>query len=99
MLLWFTRRRNWLGHSGALGIKLALPDRPVVGLIGDGSAMYSYQGLWTAAHYGLKVIFIICNNAGYGILKERTYALQGFSAQTNLYVGMDIKNPEIDFPV
>lgn len=86
------------GIPAALGIKLALPERPVVALIGDGSAMYSYQGLWTAAHYGLKVIFIICNNASYRILKERTYALQGFSAQTNLYVGMDIKNPEIDFP-
>ncbi|MGB9700500.1 MAG: thiamine pyrophosphate-binding protein [Thermodesulfobacteriota bacterium] len=86
------------GLPASLGIKLALPDRPVVALVGDGSAMYSYQGLWTAAHYGLKVIFIICNNASYRILKERTYALRGFSAQTNLYVGMDLKDPEIDFP-
>jgi len=86
------------GIPAALGVKLALPDRPVVALIGDGSAMYSYQGLWTAAHYGLKVIFIICNNTSYRILKERTYALRGFSAQSNLYVGMDLKNPEIDFP-
>lgn len=86
------------GIPAALGIKLALPERPVIALIGDGSAMYSYQGLWTAAHYGLKVIFIICNNTSYRILKERTHALQGFSAQTNLYVGMDIRNPEIDFP-
>ncbi|MGQ9695873.1 MAG: thiamine pyrophosphate-binding protein [Thermodesulfobacteriota bacterium] len=86
------------GMPAALGIKLAIPERPVVALIGDGSAMYSYQALWTAARYGLQVIFIICNNAGYRILKERTYALQGFSAQTGLYVGMDLREPEIDFP-
>src|SRR5262249_1261453 len=39
------------GLPAAIGVKLALPDRPVVGLIGDGSAMYTCQGLWTAAHY------------------------------------------------
>lgn len=86
------------GIPAALGVKLALPERPVIALIGDGSAMYSYQGLWTAAHYGIKVIFIICNNGGYRILKERTYALQGFSARRDLYIGMDLKNPEINFP-
>ncbi len=86
------------GIPAAIGIKLALPERPVVALIGDGSAMYSFQGLWTAAHYGIKVIFLICNNASYRILKERTRALQGFSAQKDLYVGMDLKNPEVDFP-
>lgn len=85
------------GIPAALGVKLAMPQRAVVALIGDGSAMYSYQALWTAAHYGLKVIFVICNNKSYRILKERTKALQGFSAKSNLYVGMDLKNPEIDF--
>ena len=39
------------GLPAAIGVKLALPDRPVVGLIGDGSAMYTFQALWTAAHY------------------------------------------------
>ena len=85
------------GIPAALGIKVALPDRPVVGLIGDGSAMYSFQGLWTAAHYGLAVVFVICNNRGYRILKERTYALDGFSAKSGNYVGMDLEQPHIDF--
>jgi len=85
------------GIPAALGIKVALPGRPVVGLIGDGSAMYSFQGLWTAAHYGLAVVFLICNNHSYRILKERTHALRGFSAQTGTYVGMDLEQPEIDF--
>ena len=85
------------GIPAALGVKLALADRPVVALIGDGSAMYSYQGLWTAAHYGLAVIFVICNNGGYRILKERTHALGGFSAKANSYIGMDLERPAIDF--
>jgi benzoylformate decarboxylase len=85
------------GIPAALGVKLAVGDRPVVALIGDGSAMYSYQGLWTAAHYGLAVTFVICNNTSYRILKERTYALAGFSAKTGSYLGMDLEWPGIDF--
>ncbi|MBM4332013.1 MAG: thiamine pyrophosphate-binding protein [Deltaproteobacteria bacterium] len=85
------------GIPAALGVKLALGDRPVVALIGDGSAMYSYQGLWTAAHYGLAVTFVICNNSSYRILKERTHALGGFSAKADSYIGMDLEQPEIDF--
>ena len=85
------------GIPASLGIKLALGNRPVVALIGDGSAMYSFQGLWTAAHYGLAVTFVICNNSSYRILKERTHALGGFSAKADSYVGMDLEQPAIDF--
>jgi benzoylformate decarboxylase len=85
------------GLPAALGVKAALGDRPVVALIGDGSALYAIQGLWTAAHYGLGVVFVICNNGGYRILKQRTQALQGFSARSNRYVGMDLEEPTIDF--
>ncbi len=85
------------GIPAALGVRLALADRPVVALIGDGSALYSFQALWTAARYRLGVVVIICNNRGYRILKERTYALGGFSARSNVYVGMDLENPEINF--
>jgi len=85
------------GLPAALGVKLALAERPVVALIGDGSAMYSFQGLWTAAHYGLGVVFVICNNRGYRILKERTYARGGFSAKTDSYIAMDLEQPSIDF--
>jgi benzoylformate decarboxylase len=85
------------GIPAALGVKVALPERPVVGLIGDGSAMYSFQGLWTAAHYGLAVLYLICNNRGYRILKERTHALDGFSAKSGSYIGMDLDQPQIDF--
>src|SRR5256885_1308681 len=56
------------GLPAALGVKLALPHRPVVALVGDGSAMYTNQALWTAAHESLAVVYVIFNNASYRIL-------------------------------
>jgi benzoylformate decarboxylase len=85
------------GLPAALGIKLAQPSRPVVALIGDGSAMYTNQALWTAAHDSIAVVYVIFNNASYRILKQRTLALKGFSAIDDRYVGMDLVNPAIDF--
>jgi benzoylformate decarboxylase len=78
-------------------VKLALPDRPVLALIGDGSAMYTCQALWTAAHDRIPVVFVILNNTSYRILKQRVHALRGHAAQTDTYVGMDLVNPAIDF--
>jgi len=85
------------GLPAALGVKLALRDRPVIALVGDGSAMYTNQALWTAARESLAVVYVIFNNASYRILKQRTHALKGFSAQDDLYVGMDLDRPSIDF--
>ncbi len=85
------------GLPAAIGAKLALPDRPVVALIGDGSAMYTIQGLWTAAHEKLAMVFVIINNASYRILKQRVNAMQGLAAQTDTYVGMDLVEPTVDF--
>jgi benzoylformate decarboxylase len=85
------------GLPAAIGVKLALPDRPVVALIGDGSAMYTCQALWTAAHDNVAVIFVILNNRSYRILKQRANAMRGFAAQTDRYVGMELTEPAIDF--
>src|SRR5438067_1693496 len=85
------------GLPAALGVKLALPKRPVVALVGDGSAMYTAQALWTAAHESLAVVYVIFNNASYRILKERTKALKGFSAEDDKYVAMDLVDPVIDY--
>jgi benzoylformate decarboxylase len=54
---------------GSVGFKLAVPERPVVCIIGDGSSMYSVQALWSAARHGADVAFIVINNRGYSILK------------------------------
>ncbi|HEX9821257.1 MAG TPA: thiamine pyrophosphate-binding protein [Methylomirabilota bacterium] len=84
------------GLPAALGVKLALPQRPVIALVGDGSAMYTCQGLWTAAHDSIAVVYVIFNNASYRILKQRTLGLKGFSAEDDVYVGMDLDRPLID---
>ena len=79
--------------AGSIGIKLAQPDRPMVVILGDGSSMYNIQALWTAAHLGLRMTYVIANNRGYRILRER---LTSFHGNTN-YIGMDFEHPSIDF--
>jgi benzoylformate decarboxylase len=84
---------------GALGVKLAHPDRPVVALSGDGSAMYSIQALWTAAHHDLAAVFVILNNREYRILKHNmdTYR-QRFGAKPDRgYPHMDLVAPDLGF--
>ncbi len=59
-----------VGIPGALGAKLAHPDRTVVGFTGDGGAMYTYQALWTAGRYGIGAKFVVCNNRKYRLLDD-----------------------------
>jgi benzoylformate decarboxylase len=56
------------GVPAAAGLRLALPDRPVVAVIGDGSSLYAIQGLWSAAHYRTGVLYVILSNGGYAIM-------------------------------
>ena len=51
-----------VGIPGAIGLKLANPDKTVVGFSGDGGSMYTIQALWTAAHHNIDAKFVICNN-------------------------------------
>lgn len=81
------------GIAAAVGIQLAQPERKVVALLGDGSAMYSIQALWTAAHQKLPITFVIFNNGGYRIIKQR---LKLFHS-TDRFIGMDFVNPPIEF--
>jgi benzoylformate decarboxylase len=85
------------GLPFAVGVKLARPDRQVICAVGDGSALYAIQGLWTAAHYQLGVVFVVFNNSSYQILKGGLVALQGESARRGQFIGMDITEPEVDF--
>jgi benzoylformate decarboxylase len=78
---------------GAIGVSLALPGRPVTAVVGDGSAMYGVQALWTAAHLKLPITYVITNNRSYRILKERLVSMRS----TDKFVGMDIRDPAIDF--
>ena len=81
------------GMPGAIGVSMAQPDRPVVATIGDGSAMYSIQALWTAAHFKLPITYVIINNRSYRIIKERLLAMRG----TDHFTAMDMNDPAIDF--
>ncbi len=57
------------GLAAALGVQLAQPDRPVVCVLGEGSAQYAITGLWTAAAYSIPVTFLVLRNSEYAILK------------------------------
>lgn len=81
------------GIAAAVGVQLAQPERKVVALLGDGSAMYSIQALWTAAHHKLPMTFVVFNNGGYRIIKQR---LKLFHS-TDRFIGMDFVDPPIDF--
>ena len=85
------------GMGSTLGIKLAHPDRPVVGILGDGSAMMTVQGLWTAANYDIGVVYVICNNRSYRILKLNMDRYQtdilGRNTPSSQYIGMDFPRP------
>jgi len=81
------------GIAAALGVQIAHPDRRVVAILGDGSAMYSIQALWTAAHLKLPITFIIANNGGYRIIKERLLSFHG----NEQFIAMDFKDPSIAF--
>ena len=85
------------GMGGTLGLKLANPDKPVVGIIGDGSAMMTVQALWTAAVCGIPVVYIICNNRAYRILKLNMNVYKrdilGESDPRSRYMAMDFPVP------
>jgi thiamine pyrophosphate-dependent acetolactate synthase large subunit-like protein len=52
----------------ATGLRMAAPDRPVVAVVGDGSSLYGIQALWSAAHYGAGVLFVVLANGRYAIM-------------------------------
>jgi len=80
------------GIAAAVGVQIAEPKRRVVAVIGDGSSMYSIQALWTAANLKLPMTFVICNNEGYQILKNRLKLFHG----NDKPIGMDFKDPPMD---
>jgi benzoylformate decarboxylase len=81
------------GMGGAVGAALARPGTPVAAMIGDGSAMYAIQALWTAAHHRLPVVYVIVNNRSYRIIKERLVSAR----HSDRFLGMDFADPPLDF--
>ncbi len=84
------------GMGAALGIKLANPARPVVAIVGDGSAMMTAQALWTAANYKIPAVYVVCNNRSYRILKQNMniYKTEILGQPgVSSFVGMDFDLP------
>ncbi|MCP5365344.1 MAG: thiamine pyrophosphate-binding protein [Hyphomicrobiales bacterium] len=92
-----------VGIPGAVGVKVAHPDKTVIGLTGDGGSMYTFQAIWTAAHYGLNPKFIVCNNHSYRLLKFNLvdyWQEQGLTPEkmpASFPPPFDILEPEVDF--
>jgi benzoylformate decarboxylase len=96
----FFAHRGWAlgwGLGCALGVKLAWPDRPVLGLIGDGAALYGIQALWSAAHHQIPVTFVMANNAQYKILKVCGDQLDLPRLRDADCPGMNIVEPKVDY--
>jgi benzoylformate decarboxylase len=88
----YTMSSGGLGHSlpASVGMALGYPDRRTVCLIGDGSAMYSIQALWTAAQRKLPITVVVINNSGYGAMRSFSQVMQVRNVP-----GLDL--PGIDF--
>ena len=83
------------GMPAACGVSLARGREPVLCVVGDGSAMYSPQALWTAARERLPVVFAVVDNGQYRILKDYLKGMGGVSARTGQFVAMDLE-PRVD---
>ncbi|MEE3167702.1 MAG: thiamine pyrophosphate-binding protein [Chloroflexota bacterium] len=84
------------GIGTTMGVQVANPDRPVFGIIGDGSALMTIQGLWTAANDNIACIFVICNNGMYRVLKVNFDVYQREILQQKESAGENL--PYSDFP-
>lgn len=84
------------GLPGAIGVQLATPSRPAVGLVADGCAMYASPALWTAAHHDIPVTWVVCNNRSYRTLKSNGLAHLSPDAAAAI-PGTDLGDPPIAF--
>ena len=85
------------GLPNAVGAAIACPDRKVIALAGDGSAMYTIQALWTMAREKLDVISIIFNNRSYAILNVELQRVGAGGASDKARAQLDLKTPPLDF--
>ena len=86
-----------MGLGLALGAKLAIPQRPVVALVGDGSFLYNpiVPALGTAREYNLPILIVVFNNGGYGVMKRThlEFYPDGAVAGSGVFHGVDIAGP------
>ena len=97
----FSGRGGGIGQclAGAIGVAVAKPNNLIAAFSGDGSAMYSIQALWTAAHHKLNILFVIVSNREYRVLKHNieAYRIRFDALAERPYPHMDLTNPELGF--
>ncbi|MBH9551351.1 acetolactate synthase large subunit [Inhella gelatinilytica] len=81
----------------AIGAAIACPNRPVLALVGDGSAMYTIQALWTMAREGLNVVTVIFNNAAYSVLNVELSRVGAQEAGPKAKAQLDLSAPGLNF--
>ena len=88
-----------VGIPGAIGLKLACPDKTVIGFSGDGGSMYTIQALWSAAHYKIGAKFVVCNNHSYELLKLniQQYWRERRLPEREFPASFDLRDPDIRF--
>ena len=85
------------GLPNAVGAAIAAPTRPVIALIGDGTAMYTVQALWTMAREKLNVTSIIFNNASYSVLNVELERVGAEDAGPKAKAQLDLNGPVLNF--
>lgn len=78
------------GMGAALGIKLALPDREVIAVEGDGAFQFGPQALWVAARYGIPVTYVVVNNESYAAVAGALHRYRGRAVERGEYPGKDL---------
>jgi acetolactate synthase-1/2/3 large subunit len=99
-------RHDWLCLTGgsigiglplAVGAAVAQPDRKVLCLEADGSAMYTFQALWTMAREGLDVVTVVADNGSYAVLNMELNRVGAEAGGPKARAMLDISNPDLDF--
>uniref|UniRef100_UPI0037424C95 thiamine pyrophosphate-binding protein n=1 Tax=Spirosoma aureum TaxID=2692134 RepID=UPI0037424C95 len=100
---YFTTRGGSLGvgFPGAIGVKLAHPDKTVIGFSGDGGSMYTIQALWSAVRHNTGAKFVVCNNGSYKLLQLNidVYWQERSIASREHPLSFDLSYPPIRFDI
>jgi benzoylformate decarboxylase len=88
-----------VGIPGAIGARLANPNKLVIGFTGDGGSMYTIQALWTAARHNVNAKFVICNNASYRLLQLNIneYWKENDLPKHDYPLSFDLSHPPLGF--
>jgi acetolactate synthase-1/2/3 large subunit len=99
-------RHDWLALTGgaigdglpmALGAAVACPDRPVIGIQADGSAMYTISALWSHARERCDITTIVCDNGSYAILEHELSRVGAQGDGERAAQLLDLGGPDLDF--